>query len=122
MKDAPPPDPSPVLDLLDAFRGSKVLFAALALGVFDRLAQGPALLDDLARALQVQADALERLLGACVGLRLLQRDGLNYANTPAATAYLCRHSPRRLTGYLNYSNTVLWPLWTHLEDAVREGT
>jgi acetylserotonin N-methyltransferase len=27
-----------------------------------------------------------------------------------------------LTGYLKYSNTVMWRLWEHLEDAVREGT
>jgi acetylserotonin N-methyltransferase len=28
----------------------------------------------------------------------------------------------RLTGYINYSNDVMWRLWSHLEDAVREGT
>ena len=31
-------------------------------------------------------------------------------------------SPRRFTGYINYSNSVLWKLWGNLEDAVREGT
>src|SRR5262249_26514964 len=92
------------------------------LGVFDRLAQGSAPRAALAVDLQADPDALERLLDACVGLRLLTRDGTHYANTPAADAYLCRHSPRRITGYINYSNRVLWQLWEHLEDAVREGT
>ena len=27
-----------------------------------------------------------------------------------------------MTGYINYSNEVMWKLWYHLEDAVREGT
>ena len=45
-----------------------------------------------------------------------------YANTPVSDAYLCRHSAARLTGYLNYSNDVMWKLWEHLDDAVREGT
>ena len=38
------------------------------------------------------------------------------------SAYLCKQSPRRLTGYLNYSNEILWKMWGNLEDAVREGT
>jgi len=45
-----------------------------------------------------------------------------YASTPAAAAYLTSASPTRLTGYLRYSDAVLWPLWTHLADAVREET
>jgi acetylserotonin O-methyltransferase len=123
MPDDPaPPDPAPVLDLLNAFRCSKVMFAAVSLGVFDRLSSGPASLPELARDLGANPDALERLLDACVGLRLLTRDAASYANSAAADAYLARSSARRLTGYINYSNLVLWQLWAHLEDAVREGT
>jgi acetylserotonin N-methyltransferase len=118
----PPPDPSPVLDLLDAFRHAKALFAAVALGVFDRLAGGPAPLADLARDLRADAGALARLLDACACLGLLARDGDRYANTPTAAAYLCSSSPLRLTGYVRYSDAVLWKLWDHLDDAVREGT
>ncbi len=117
-----PADPTPVLDLLDGFRASKVMFAGVALGVFDRLARGPAPLETLARELQADPDALRRLLDACVGLKLLTRSGDDYANSNAASIYLCKDSPRRLTGYINYSNAVLWKLWANLEDAVREGT
>ena len=35
--DAAVPDPAPILDLLEAFRRSKTMFAALSLGVFDAL-------------------------------------------------------------------------------------
>ena len=45
-----------------------------------------------------------------------------YKNTAAASAYLCKQSPSRLTGYINYSNAILWKLWGNLEDAIREGT
>src|SRR5262249_18604870 len=117
-----PPDPAPILDLLEAFRRSKTMFAAVSLGVFDALAAGPTSLTHLAATLQANADALERLLGACVGLQLLRRVGENYESTPLANAYLCTASPRRLTGYINYSNAVMWKLWEHLDDAVREGT
>jgi acetylserotonin N-methyltransferase len=120
--DVTPPDPAVVHDLLEAFRRSKVLFAAVGLGVFDALAAGPKPLAVLASELKADADALGRLLDAAVGLRLLDRVGGEYANTPAAAAYLCQSSPHRLTGYLGYSNEVLWKLWANLEDAVREGT
>lgn len=115
------PDPAVVLEHLEAFRRSKTMFAALALGVFDALESGPRSAVALAEALGADADALGRLLDACVALKLLDRHEAGYANTEAAAAYLCASSPRRLTGYLSYSNTVLWKLWSHLEDAVREG-
>src|SRR5438552_2169599 len=120
--DLTPADPAPVLDLLIAFRLSKTMFAAVSLGVFDALSTGPRPLADLAGQLQAHPEALERLLDACIGLKLLKStDGL-YENTASAAAYLCDSSPTRLTGYLKYSNTVMWKLWEHLEDAVREGT
>jgi acetylserotonin N-methyltransferase len=116
------PDPSVVLDLIEAFRRSKTMFAAVSLGVFDALADGPSTLGALASQLKADPGALERLLDACVGLRLLLRTGGEYENTPAATAYLASNSPRRLTGYIHYSNDAMWKLWANLEDAVREGT
>jgi hypothetical protein len=60
--DLTPPDPQPILDLVEGFRRSKVLFAAVELGVFDQLAQGPASAAALAADLRCDADALERLL------------------------------------------------------------
>lgn len=120
------PDPAVVLDLIEGFRRSKVLFAGVSLGLFDVLESGPATLAMLAERLSANGDSLERLLDACVGLQLLTKstadDPAIYSNTPAAAAYLCGTSPRRLTGYINYSNEFLWPLWGRLEDAVREGT
>jgi acetylserotonin N-methyltransferase len=121
-EDVSAPDPAVVLDLLEAFRRSKTMFAAVALHVFDQLSDGPQTASQLANAVGASPDALERLLDACVGLRLLNRQNGQYANTPVAGTYLCESSPQRLTGYINYSNEVMWRLWGQLEDAVREGT
>ena len=115
------PAAAPVLDLIEAYRRSKVMFAALALGVFDRLQRGRAGASSLAREMQVNPDALERLLDACVGLSLLRKTRAGYANLPVAETYLCRSSPRTLAGYVLYSNRTLYALWGNLEDAVREG-
>ncbi len=121
MSDSSVPDPAPVLELLTAFRCSAVLFSACSLGIFDLLAGEALDQAGLARRLGADADALGRLLDACVGLGLLARRDGGYVNTPAAQAYLCRGSPNRLTGYITYSDRVLWPMWAHLADAVREG-
>jgi acetylserotonin N-methyltransferase len=97
------------------------MFAAVSLGVFDALAAGPKDAGALASALRARPDALARLLDACVGLRLLRRDGASYANTPAAGAYLTQSSPRRMTGYLAFTDQILWKLWDDLADGIRTG-
>jgi len=101
-------DPAPILDLIEAFRRSKTMFAALELGVFD--------------AVRPSGAEIVRLMDACVALGLLEKHGEEYVNTPVADEYLRRSSPRTLSGYIRYSNNALYPLWAHLEDAVREGS
>ncbi|MGH9354553.1 MAG: class I SAM-dependent methyltransferase [Terriglobia bacterium] len=115
------PDPSPIIDLIDGFRRSEIMFTAVSLGIFDRLAEGDADVTALARATGSNGDALERLLDACVGLGLLRKRSGKYANQPVADAYLRRSSPATLAGYAMYSHRALYPLWGNLEDAVRQG-
>jgi acetylserotonin N-methyltransferase len=98
------------------------MFAAVTLGVFDALAGGPKSAPALAAELRANPDALARLLDACVGLKLLCHDPAGYANTPTATAYLTGASPLRVTGYLRFTDEILWKLWDDLAGAVREGT
>ena len=85
------------------------MFAAVELGVFD--GKRPEDCKDLTR-----------LLDGCVALGLLQRQGREYVNTPETDKYLRSDRPDTLTGYIRYSNQVLYPMWGHLEDAVCEGT
>jgi acetylserotonin N-methyltransferase len=112
-------NPGPVVDLIEAFRRSKAMFAAVELSVFDRV---PATAAALAETLGMNHDALERLLDACVALGFLCKDGALYRNLPVAETYLRRDSPQTLAGYILYSNSALFRMWANLEDAVREGT
>src|SRR5262245_1786326 len=123
-RDFPNPDPDAqlVLSLVDGFRASKAVFTAVSLGLFDRLHQLPATCDELARDLNCNADALERILGACAGMSLLQRKEGRYHNLPAATRFLRIESPETLSGYILYSDRIGFRLWRHLEDAIREGS
>ena len=49
------PDPSVIFDLLEGFRRSKTMFAAVSLGVFDTLEKGPRAADSLAMELKLDA-------------------------------------------------------------------
>jgi acetylserotonin N-methyltransferase len=103
-----PRDPGPILDLIEAFRRSKTMFAAVELGIFDGERPSGA--------------AVDRLMEACVALRLLEKRGDEYVNAAVADEYLRRSSPSTLAGYIRYSNNALYPMWAHLERAVIEGT
>src|SRR5882672_3036100 len=116
------PDPTPVLESLDGFRRSKAMFAALELGVFERLEQGAATADQLAKELSLNADAAERLLDACVGSGLLAKQGGTHANKPTAAAHPVPTTANALVGYIDYSNRVGYRMWGDLETAIRKGT
>src|SRR5437016_1649061 len=115
-------DPSVVLELIGAFRRSKAMFTALRLGVFDQLKKEPQSAKALAAELDLNSGALSRLLDGCVALGLLRREGETYYNTPTASQYLAALSPDTLAGYIVYSDESLYHLWSHLDDAIREGT
>jgi acetylserotonin O-methyltransferase len=99
---------APILELIEGFRRSKTMFAAVALGIFDGERPNGA--------------AIESLLEACVALGLLEKSGARYVNSAVADVYLRRDSPNSLAGYARYSNDALYRLWGHLEDAVIQGT
>jgi len=103
------PDPAPIVELIEAFRSSKAMFAAVKMGVFEGNRDlGP---------------AGDRLLNACASLGLLEKRGdAEFVNTPIADVYLRKGSPQTLTGYIQYSNAALYPMWRYLEDAIREGS
>jgi acetylserotonin N-methyltransferase len=113
------PDPAPVSKLIEAFRWSKTMFTAASFGIFDLL---PATAGSLAQTLRLNHDALERLLDGNVGLGLLEKRGEAYYNQPVADVYLRKDSPHSLIGYILYSDRILYPMWAHLDDALRDGT
>lgn len=117
-----PPDPTPIVDIMDGFRRSKAMFAAVEMGIFDILTESPLTAPEIAARLKASLTGTERLLEACVSLQLLEVHDGKFSSTEVADVYLRRSSDRALTGYILYSNLVLYQCWAHLEDSVREGT
>lgn len=114
--------PDPVLDLMEAFRRSQALFTAVNLRVFERLKDAPKSLQELASEALLPTVPLEQLLTACQALGLISRVDGAYLNTPMTLKYLTESSPSNLLGYIRFSDMAVYRLWSHLTDAVREGS
>ncbi|NWS35095.1 ASML protein, partial [Polioptila caerulea] len=115
--------PSKILELMDGFRASKALFVASKLKIFDHLKdKGPMKAVDIANDVGTSVCGTERLLDACASLGLLEKTPQGYSNTDSANTYLTSDGKYSLHGYIIHSNDHLWPLFTNLESAVKEGS
>jgi hypothetical protein len=120
---AAPADISPeaILQLGLAFWGSKVLLSAVELGVFTELGRGPQPAGVLIEKLGLHRRGARDFLDALVALGMLNRDGDNYANTPAGGLFLNREKASYLGGLLEMANARLYPFWGNLTSALRTG-
>ncbi|XP_041936437.1 probable bifunctional dTTP/UTP pyrophosphatase/methyltransferase protein isoform X2 [Alosa sapidissima] len=119
--------PHKIVDIMDGFKASKALFAACKLNIFDVLSVSVELsAKEVAARIKASEEGSARLLDACVSLGLMERRTCNdgdpvYSNTAEASRFLVADSPLSLHGYILHCNDLVWPLFTHLESAVREG-
>nr|XP_008105348.1 PREDICTED: N-acetylserotonin O-methyltransferase-like protein [Anolis carolinensis] len=115
--------PSQLTHLLDGFRASKALFVACKLKIFDLLKEkGNMTPVDVAKQRNISLCGAERLLDACTSFDLLEKSYQGYSNTELTNLYLVSSSEYSFHDYVLHCNDRLWPLYTHLELAVKEGT
>uniref|UniRef100_A0A8C2FZ48 Acetylserotonin O-methyltransferase-like n=1 Tax=Cyprinus carpio TaxID=7962 RepID=A0A8C2FZ48_CYPCA len=99
---------------------------ASKLKAFDVLNSSDSLtLEEVAGKINASVLGTERLLGVAVSLGLLER--VKQQNTSGkikalASHFLVSDSPETLHVYILQCNDMVWPLFSHLESAVREGT
>ena len=75
-----------LFDLCAGFVYSQVLYAGVELGLYRRLSDGPAAVEELASGLQLPLESARRLLDASVALRLAERRGPQYGLGPLGAA------------------------------------
>lgn len=109
---------SELLEAVLAFRVSKTLFAAVELRLFDWLAEKPLSANELAGKIGIGAETLARILDACAGLGLLEKNGGKYENTALAEDYLRWSSDASLNLILERYNKIEYEAWRHLETAI----
>ncbi|XP_065505428.1 acetylserotonin O-methyltransferase isoform X2 [Caloenas nicobarica] len=119
--------PQVILQYSSGFLVSKVMFTACELGVFDLLLETgePLSSDAIAARLGTSTTGMERLLDACVGLKLLAveltQEGALYRNADISNIYLTKSSPKSQYHIMMYYSNTVYLCWHYLADAVREG-
>ncbi len=114
-------DPARIMKMASAFYDSGVLFAASDLGLFGKLAElGSADAAVLAAALRLDERGARIILDACVAVKLLEKTGDTYRNTPESAMFLVPGSPADLSNAIRY-NRDIYGAWGRLADLARTG-
>lgn len=102
------------------FMGSKALFAALELGVFSHLAEGPKDAGALAAAAGIHEDRAMTLLTALAGMGLVSVEAGRFSNSPAAEAFLVKGAKYDFGDYLRLQvGRQMYPLLDQIEGALK---
>ncbi|MEZ4450395.1 MAG: methyltransferase [Nannocystaceae bacterium] len=119
----PPSPPSPALikDLATRFMASKLLFAAVELGLFEALGAGASGCEALAERLGVPPRSVAMIADAMTSVGLLVREGDAYRNSPAADFYLAGKTPADMRPLLRMFERLEYPAWQHLTPTLRRG-
>ena len=113
-------NPSRIMQMASAFQESCLLFAASDLGIFKQLSSSSATSDELSQALNLDPRGARLLLDACTAIRLLQKEGDQYSNSPEAAAFLVPGQPSDLSNALRYNRDV-YSAWGKVAQLARTG-
>src|SRR5262249_9368328 len=115
-------DPRHILDIAYAFWQSKVLFTAVELDLFTKLAQGPTDLGALTSRLGIHQRSARDFLDALVALGLLDRTPDNhYSNSSEAAAYLVSGTSSYIGDLIKHLNARHYQNWNLLTRALLTG-
>ena len=116
MNDA---SPDLVFQTATGFMMSKHLFAANDLGLFEKLADRPLTLDELARDLGIPSRTARITADAMVALGFVEKRDNRYQNSPVSQTFLSGKTPADLRPFLRFWNHISYPQWQRLEEALR---
>jgi hypothetical protein len=97
--------PDAILQLGFGFWASKTLLRAVEIGLFTELAKAPLDEKTLAQRLELHSRSARDFLDTLVALRMLNRRGQQYENTPETDLYLDRNKPAYIGGILEMCNS-----------------
>lgn len=120
-----PLTPARIMEVGMAFWPAKVLLSAIELGLFTELGAKSKTGRELQDALNLHPRANPDFFDTLVALRFLDRDGdgpdSRYRNTTETAAFLDRHSPQFMGGFLEMANARLYRFWGDLTTGLRTG-
>ena len=119
-KDAAGVFPDDLGELIRGFMPARAVLTALELDIFSAVGEG-ATVQQVAMKMDADVRATEMLLNALAALKLLQKNGDRYTNSPVAARFLVEGTPDSgRQAQLHIAN--VWKRWSTLTDAVKAGT
>lgn len=117
--------PSKIMQVSMAFTSSKTLLSAVELGLFTKLAEGPATGEQLGRGLGLAPRGWYDFFDGLVAMGFLERTGegptATYRNGEEAAHFLDRNKPTYIGGFLEMASARLFRFWGDLTEALRTG-
>lgn len=112
--------PTPLLDCLGSLMKARSLMAAVDLGVFEGLREGPLAAAELAARCRLDPTSTDLLLRTLVWCEYLELKGGRFRLSRLARRTMLRGAPMELTGYVRW-NFTQWRIVESLEQLVRSG-
>ena len=112
--------PGEFIEIVNAFRVSRILLTAHELDIFTSLKDGPLSSQHVAGAIGADVRAIERLMNALVPMGLLKKSGSLFSNTDFSMRYMVRGQPAFLAGLSHL--VYLWRTWSTLTESVKTGS
>lgn len=106
--------------LNSGYAESRILQAAVNLGIFDALEAGGRTAGEIAGRLGTDARATGLVLNALVAMRLVRKDGDLFKETEVSRTFLASGSPTSYAAMVRF-DAALWPVWGRLDETVRTG-
>jgi len=113
-------NPSAIKELVYSFQKSRILLTGFELDVFTNIEEAGITSTQLARKLQLNEHACDRLLNALTSLRFLTKQNQQFFNTADSFNFLSKKGPNYQGGLLHSNH--LWNTWSHLTEVVKTGT
>lgn len=111
--------PDLIFQTIMGFMMSKHLFAAIELGLFEKLADRPLTLDELAKDLSIPPRTARITADAMVALGFLEKQDDRYQNSPVSQIFLSGKTPADLRPFTRLFSHISYSQWQHLEEALR---
>jgi len=112
-------DPKEIREVVMAYQKSRILLTAYELDIFTFIGEKNCNAETVSNALNLNKNAIERLLNALVALKLLEKKNENYSNTRDSLMFLSKNSPAYVGGLMHSNH--LWHTWSHLTKVVKTG-
>ncbi len=119
-KDASGTLPDPLQQTIRGFQESRAVLTAIELDIFSAVGAG-ATADAVAAAIAADRRATGMLLNALAAMRLVDKHGETFSNTPLAARYLAAGGTDDSRAAVMHT-VHLWNTWSRLTEAVRTGT